>query len=212
MRDSSRRFEKRVLVRRASGNRSARKVIAVAFDGEKTEAEYFRGWSRRLGTVGIVLAPFYVKSGGNALFAVQASARLSKTEGPFDEMWCVCDVDDTSPQNLRSAKALAVRENVSLCLSCRCFEVWLALHWGPISLAEIKTERDAVALVAGCHDKYHARDKHIPFEVLFARTKQACDNAEWLSRQAMPNPATDVHQLVRKLLAVFDSRNKNFNG
>lgn len=194
-------FGPRGLERRTVKPRAPRKVTAVAYDGERTEAEYFRGWSRKLGTVGFVLAPFFVRSGGNAFKAVQACKKKIKSDGPFDEVWCVCDIDDTSTQDLAKAKALAHRENINLCLSSRCFEVWLALHWSRIPLAPIQNEEDAVALVSQYHRAYNSGCKEVPFEALFQRTKAACLHADWLDEQGYTNPATNVHLLVKKLFA-----------
>lgn len=208
MPEQPRRFSRQGLVRRSNVGRPTRRVIAVAFDGEKTEAEYFRGWARKLGTVGVVLTPFYVRSGGNAHAAVQACIKQAKADGPFDEVWCVCDVDDTSSQNLQSARALAKRENIELCLSSRCFEVWLALHWGKISLAGIQSEREAVALVTQHYSAYSVKDKQVPFELLFERTKAACDNADWLLQQSLQNPHTEVQRLVRKLMKMHADRTR----
>ncbi|MCJ2131575.1 RloB family protein [Methylobacterium sp. E-045] len=198
MAERSKRFVQRDLERRALKVRNPRKVTAVAYDGRRTEAEYFRGWQRKLGTIGMVLAPFYVRSGGNALKAVEACLVQSKSDGPFDEIWCVCDVDDTKSGDVQKAKALASRESINLCLSSRCFEVWLALHWCRISLASLQTEQEAINLVSQHHSAYSGKSKEVPFEVLFGKTRDACLHADWLAQQGLANPATDVHRLIRK--------------
>src|SRR4051794_10962650 len=81
------------LTRRAGRAPVRSHVAIVAYDGEKTEADYFRGWRRVLGTRGVVLKPFYVKSGGNAYHAVQESVKIAKADSDYDEFWCVCDLD-----------------------------------------------------------------------------------------------------------------------
>lgn len=199
-------FSPRGLERRAPKLRAPRKVTAVAYDGERTEADYFRGWSRKLGTVGFILAPFFVRSGGNAFKAVQACKKKIKSDGPFDEVWCVCDIDDTNITDLVKAKTFARRENINLCLSSRCFEVWLALHWSRIPLAPLQTEEDAVALVSQYHRAYNIGSKEVPFEVLFQRTEAACLHADWLTEQGHSNPTTDVHLLVKKLFTNTKNR------
>lgn len=186
---------------RREGNREAKQhTIIICYDGERTEADYFIGWRRQLGNVGVVVRPYLVKSGGNALEAVRASVDIKRADRDHDEFWCVCDVDDTSSQDLNEAIALAGREAVNLCLSRRSFEVWIALHWERIPTAEILTERQARSLVARYHADYEHGTKSIEFGVLFPRTPDAIVNAKWLAQQGLNNPATSVHLLVEKLL------------
>lgn len=208
MRDNGSRFEPRNLVRQKPKKRSSGRVIAVMYDGEKTEAEYFRGWSRKLGNVGVSIQPYFVKSGGNALVAVEACIDKIEKSGPFEEVWCVCDVDDTSKSNLDAAIKLAVKNNIKLCLSCRCFEVWLASHWEKISLACVLSEAEAISLVAKRHNLYGPKNKFIPFDLLFAMTEDACRNSEWLAQQSLQNPNTQVHILVRRLQKLYISKTR----
>lgn len=179
------------------------KVIGIAYDGERTEAEYFAGWRRVLGGAGVELRPFYVSSGGNALAAVQLT--LKQRDPGLDEIWCICDSDDTSHQDLTRAVQLANANDIRLCVSTRSFEVWLALHWGKISLASITNEKEAISLLRKHYKPYSARRKSIPFEILFPLSKSACENAEWLVKQNVDNPATQVHEIVRILIEISRS-------
>jgi hypothetical protein len=173
----------------------------IAYDGERTEAEYFKGWSRRLGTrSGVVLKPFYVASGGNALSAAREAYRRACADGDFDELWCVCDADDTPRADLQAAIEYAKSIGMRLCVSTRCFEVWLALHWERISLAAIQTEAQAIALVRRHHSRYGVDGKHVPFSELHPRVGDACRNATWLRERDLANPATNVDELVEMLL------------
>lgn len=188
-----------VAVRR--DKRQPKAVVGVAFDGERTEAEYFAGWRKRLGIANVSIMPFLVRSGGNALKAVRETKRLRDREGPFDELWCVCDCDDTAPEDVKQAVDQAARSSINLALSSRSFEVWLACHWAKISTACISCEADAVGLVQKFHAEYGAPSKTIPFSVLEPRTLDACANATWLSAQGCDNPSTNVHHLVSKLVS-----------
>lgn len=177
------------------------RTIVVCYDGEKTEAEYFVGWRRELSGVGVEVRPVFVDSGGNALHAVEAALVQKGADSEYDEYWCVCDVDDTSQDDLSRARQKAQAEGLALALSCRSFEVWLALHWQKISTAEITSEKEAVALVAKHHKKYSARLKIVPFEILLPRTDDAIANSTWLEHRGHSNPSTDVHKLVERLQA-----------
>lgn len=192
-------FGRRRRERRLGRAGSRNFTIVVCYDGERTEADYFIGWRRVLGNVGIVIKPYLIASGGNALHAVQASARIKKGDTEHDEFWCVCDVDDTPKGDLQEAKILAARSGISLGISTRSFEVWLALHWGKISTREITCRKEAIELVAAYHPSFGQRAKSIAFPVLLPRTDGALANAIWLEGRGLLNPATTVHALVAKL-------------
>ena len=110
------------------------------------------------------------------------------------------DVDDTPPEVVQQAQAVAAKRGVKLCLSVRCFEVWIALHFAR-SAAPVINEDEAVALVRRHLGDYHAGRKVAPFDRLYPLSADACDNADWLRAQDCGNPATGVGDLVRLLLA-----------
>lgn len=187
--------------RRVPGNRRGAPVMLIAYDGELTEHEYFKGWQRTLGRAGIDIAPIYVRSGGNVLSAVEAATKVARQDGGYDEFWCMCDVDDSSAADIASATALAAQMGMELCLSVRCFEVWIALHFARSS-RPITCEDDAIKIVQAHFPLYGGRrGKFVPFDLLRPLTGVALANAEWLGRQGCANPATDVGKLVVKLQA-----------
>lgn len=182
---------------RKNGRREVAKVVVVAYDGEATEASYFRGWKSELAS-SITLEPIYVRSGGNALSAVQAAVRVAKAKPEYDEFWCVCDIDDSSDRVVEQAKALAERSGIKLCLSRRSFEVWISLHYRRSDRA-ILTEAEAIALVRADYPEYSSKKKIVPFHILHPRTEKACENAQWLAGRGCGNPLTNVHELVIQL-------------
>ena len=170
----------------------------IAYDGEKTEDDYFRSWKLIIPPARLTLVPVFIKSGGNPLRAVDAAARKKKRMSGFAEFWCVCDCDGASAACIADAKAEAARQGIRLCLSDRCFEIWLALHWGR-SEKPILSETDAVELVQEFHPAYSATNKSVPFALLYPRTEQAISNGQWLNSRGHNNPSTSVHSIVRKL-------------
>ena len=199
------RFKKRSRGRRLGHSTSPVRTLVVYVDGEKTEAEYFRGWRRKLGSLGLDLRTFTIRSGGNVLEAVEASLKKMLADDEAEEFWCVCDVDDTTLSDLSKALAIARKHKMRVCLSRRSFEVWIALHWDRISTAEIANEQQARRLVATRFPAYRRGPKLVPFDVLFPLTDDAITNAEWLERQGCANPSTTVHELVRELLPLVSS-------
>ena len=174
-------------------------TIVVAYDGEKTEDDYFRGWKLVIPPSRLALIPIFVRSGGNALKAVTRAASEKRKMRDFAEFWCVCDCDDTSDDDLSQAVFLAQKEDIRLCLSNRCFEIWIALHFEKIS-KPITCEDEAIDAVKKHILTYGDNSKSLNFSVLLPKTSDAIENSLWLSDKAFKNPATNVHVLAKKLL------------
>lgn len=189
---------------RASTQRQRNKVVAIAVDGRKTENDYFKGWKRKLGNCGIVIKPMYVNSGGNPYKAVTELSSKISHDRDFDELWCVCDIDGASHENVEKARALAKRIGAELILSDRCFEIWIALHWERISLNKICCEKDAVDLVCKHYTEYSSVNKTVTFSTLYDRTSTAIANATWLEKQNCQNPSTNVHNLVERIMKLSE--------
>ena len=197
---------------RKPSSRSQR-IIVVAYDGKKTEAEYFSGWRRYVGYSGVALKPLYIKSGGNVLNLVRLAKRRAKEDRTYDEFWCVCDIDDTSPEDVRLAILSAQAEpKIRLAMSARSFEVWLALHWGRISLACVNCEDEAVQLIKQHYSGYSKKNKFVPFSIVRDLAISACENAQWLRERGCKNPLTDVDLLVCQFLGESVSHLKNRRG
>lgn len=172
--------------------------IGIAYDGELTEDAYFRGWKQVLSQASVSIFPTYVKSGGNPLEAVKAAAKLKRSQRDLAELWCVTDVDGCPPSVVTQAQTTATSAGIRLCLSNRCFEVWLAAHFGR-STKPINCEADAIELVANHETSYCSQNKTLSFSILFPRTDIAIANSEWMAAQGQVNPLTNVQDLVKKL-------------
>lgn len=188
----------RKLERKAAGRSANDYTIIVAYDGEKTEDSYFRGWQLILPPARLTLEPIFIRSGGNPLRAVEMASRHARRARDFAEFWCVCDVDDSTDQTLEQAFAQAAKHAIKLCLSRRSFEIWLLLHFERTDRA-ITSEADAVAQVAAHIPQYTRSSKVAPFYTLLPRTDAAVANGAWLDTRQTVNPSTQVHHLVRKL-------------
>lgn len=193
-------------MRRVAGNRPLRgvRIIVVACDGERTESDYFRSWRQVLGHTKLQVKPLNVRSGGNPYEAVRQSVKLASREDECVEFWCVTDVDNASSESVRKAEMLAQRHGLNLCLSKRCFELWIMLHWAKTSRV-ISSERDAIEQVRQYIDDYAERVKVAPFDLLFPRTEIAIANAAWLRETEFNDPMTDVDLLVQKFLNALGS-------
>lgn len=181
-----------------SGRTASDYSIAVAYDGEKTEDDYFRGWSLVIPPSRLTLVPILVNSGGSPLRAVERSARAFRGMKDVAEFWCVTDQDDADDACVEQAFQKAASSNIRLCLSTRCFEIWIALHFRKVDRA-VSSESEAIKLVQQDVPSYGVKRKIAPFVQLLPLTDQAVRNGEWLQSQQLNNPRTNVHPLVRKL-------------
>lgn len=185
-------------MRRLGNRKVGGHVVAVAYDGKNTESDYLSHWQILLGRGRFVLVPYFVSSGGNPLAAVKTAHRLAKKDGDIDELWCVCDIDETGDATVAAATAYAQANGIRLCLSNRSFEIWISLHFER-SDAPIVNEAEAVSLVERFFPNYGKNGKIADFAELLPRTDTAIANGHWLREQGLKNPATDVHELAERL-------------
>ena len=201
---------------RRSPQRSYKRSLLIQCEGSKTEPNYLdklceeRGMRHRL--------EVRVKrgKGQNAVVtltsAIAESKRRRQGERPYDEVWCVLDVEHAAHEaKLTEAIALARHHGIRLFLSNPSFEVWLIAHFE-------KTTRffengDAVeAYLSHTHwrkhfgSDYEKGDRQI-FTKLANRVSVALDNAAWVLETFHEsgscrdsNASTEVYQLVRELL------------
>ncbi|MFE1595098.1 RloB family protein [Nocardia sp. NPDC058705] len=107
--------------------------ILVFAEGISTECTYLNDWHRRYrDKVAVIIADH----AGSAPMSVVRAACLRKKsdfrkahrEGrPYDEYWCVIDVDEH--ENLAEALQMAKDNGIYVALSNPCLEVWFLLHF-----------------------------------------------------------------------------------
>lgn len=117
----------------------------------------------------------------------------------FDEVWCVCDVDEHP--HLDESRAKAAASGISVALSNPCFELWIWLH--------LHDQKQSIHR----HDLQHEvkkalalkNDKLIPFEKIRSGHETAVQRARELRRlakttqQARKNPSTNVDELTESI-------------
>jgi hypothetical protein len=143
-----------------------------------------------------------------AQFAVDRKAEASE---PYDEMWCVMDVE-TQAERASCEQALRkLKENhIEACLSNPAFEVWLLSHFQNTTHAYL--DCDAVIRDLTPHWKsrfgceYDKADPSI-FQRLSPLTAAAISNARWMREEHHSNrpilecnATTDVYRFVERLL------------
>jgi hypothetical protein len=132
-----------------------RRQILVFTEGLKTEPIYLTDWYRRhRERVLVKIDPFH----GARLQLVEAASRqraydvreAKRRRGdPYDEYWCVFDVDQHP--RLREAIEMAAASGISVALSNPCVELWFLLHFdnrqAPIDRHDVQ---DLAAARLGC--------------------------------------------------------------
>lgn len=143
--------------------------------------------------------------------AIQTRNSQKKFE-PYDQVWCVFDVEAKLTQparhGLMDAIRLAKSKKIHIALSNPCFELWLLLHHEDCTAW---TASDAVQ--RKCSQLNLVEDKHIQdVRGILSRHKQAKARAEALVQMhdqngtntlADRNPETTVHRLVDALFDAF---------
>jgi hypothetical protein len=201
-----RRNDERALARRAP-SRAPLPLMLIVCEGEVTEPQYLRGFSRAQGanTVRLhVQAP-----GGDPRALVERAVELRDDAAEqavrerdanlaYDEVWCVFDVDNHA--RLQAARELAERKEIGLAVSNPSFELWLILHFR--EQGAHLTSRRAAELLGK-----HIRDyrKHVRYEELSKGYPDAVDRAASLERRHLEagtdggNPSTGVYRLTERI-------------
>jgi hypothetical protein len=110
-----------------------RRSILVFTEGQKTEPIYLTHWHRLhresvIVTIdGFHASPMQLVEEAVAKRANDLRAARRGQGAPYDEYWCVFDVDEHP--RLDRALELAGRSGISIALSNPCFELWFLLHF-----------------------------------------------------------------------------------
>lgn len=113
-------------LRRAAPVREENPVLLIVCQGTVTEVEYFKHFR---------LATAVIKAIGVAydpLTLVQEAIRLrdgAKKDEPYEQVWCVFDKDDSSPEQFHAAIYTAANKGIEVAYSNQAFEFWLLLHF-----------------------------------------------------------------------------------
>jgi hypothetical protein len=130
----SRRPARQNSLRRSPPTRESRRLLVVC-GSEGNEARYIRGLNDQLknSAVSVKIA----EKGCAPLELIEWGLGLaSRSSAPYDELWCVVDVDEfiASGDNLgravrRAAQASSADLAITMVITNPCFELWLLLHF-----------------------------------------------------------------------------------
>jgi len=177
--------------------------ILVVTEGEVTEPEYIRGFTRiyRNLLVEIVIES---KAGSAPKTLVEAAKKLKKEAEKqadrkeddflkYDEVWCVFDVDEHP--NIPSAKEMARDNNIKLAISNPCFEIWLWLHFA--EQPGVQHRHELQKKMKQHIPSYSSKNKHVNYSDYKDGYETAVSRAKKLEEEV--NPSTSVWKLTEQI-------------
>lgn len=195
-------------LRRRGPSREPKHRILIVCEGKKTEPRYFRelqhSFRNRLVHVEVndeSGVPLTLVQRAEALRSdAEREAKLQRDANLlFDEIWCVCDVDEHP--HLTKACEQARERGISVALSNPCFELWALLHFREQTKAlhRHEAQRELKKLLGVKEDKL------IPLEKLHSGYEDAVRRAQALRKTAarteqhQRNPSTNVDELTEQI-------------
>jgi hypothetical protein len=192
-------------LRRRGPTRSPKPRFLIVCEGEVTEPRYFRQMRHLLKS----LIELEILPGGDPKILVERAVQRRKEADKaanqkhdsyltYDQVWCVCDVDEHS--RLNDALQQARDNGIDVALSNPCFELWALLHFQD-QTAYI--ERGTVQHLCRVHMPRY--NKELPCETLLERHPEAAERAVRLDQLHElqgthgGNPSTGVYRLVAEI-------------
>jgi hypothetical protein len=109
---------------RAAPRREENPVLLIVCQGEVTEVEYFKLATATVKAVGRAFDPEKLVQE-----AIDLRDAVRRSRYPYEQVWCVFDKDDSTPQQVHAAMQRAAAEGIEIAFSNQCFEFWLLLHF-----------------------------------------------------------------------------------
>lgn len=188
--------------RRTAGSRKPRKRLLLLLERRVTERIYFNGVKSLLRH-----GPAAIEIGGHSgepLGLVKAAIKQRRAStDPFDETWCVIDVEAPNPQpSLPEALRLAEQNQIHCALTNPCFELWLLWHFQDFRRTAVSDEM--CGIVSAHLPGYSDKAKSFDFAAVHPGIDQAHERARALDawhERLLPhaNPASSVWRLMDAL-------------
>ena len=124
--------KKTASLKRKNGRLEQRSRFLICTEGRVSEKIYVNGFKGDLGRSGpsIEIGRTHGEPLGLVRSAIVQKERERKLGDPFDQVWCIFDVEVPEPHaSFNEAVELARRENIRCGITNPCFELWLILHF-----------------------------------------------------------------------------------
>jgi len=208
---------KRQNYRKGSKKKPQRKRFLIVVEGVVTECEYINAIRRslRLSSVAIKIETGHTDPIGIVDSAKKLRKSALKTD-PYDEVWCVFDVEAKVTQNARPGLVEALdsarRSGISVAMSNPCFEICLLWHreerpgYTTSEAAQMRCREIGITDAKG-GKHLQDLDNLIRNDYLAAKAR-ACNSEAVHDRNQNEtpedrNPSSGVYRLVDAILAAF---------
>jgi transposase InsO family protein len=206
--------------RRSSFRKPQRTKILVVVEGRVTEPEYIAAVkrSRRMDSIEVLVEQGHTDPIGIVNHAKARRRQAGRTD-PFDQVWCVFDVEAKLTQQarhgLREALDSATRADISIALSNPCFEIWLLWHradqTGQIDSHAVQRRCVEVGITHPEGGKHILDGDSLVGSCFGAATTRARDADRTHDRNGAEtpedrNPSSGVYRLIEAIYAAFPAR------
>lgn len=184
--------------KRKVNTREIRQRFLIVCEGEKTEPSYFKRFRVPKNVVIVDVQGL----GENPSRLVSSAEELASQED-YDQVWCVFDRDDWSPQDFNRAIAKAKKLKYGVAYSNEAFELWYVLHFEFLNTGIPR--KDYCKKLTTLMGKKYEKNSPTIYDDLVEHQSVAIKNAARLLSQYSPanpgkdNPSTTVHLLVQAL-------------
>jgi hypothetical protein len=205
---------------RKFGKQSQTKKFLVVAEGAVTEREYIEAVkrSRRMRSVEVLIETGHTDPIGIVKQAKARHNEASKTD-PFDQVWCIFDVEAKLTQQarfgLQEALDAARRSKIRCAVSNPCFEIWLLWHsvdhanW----IASDAVQRRCKELgITQVEDEKHIQDANGLVRNYCQTARDRASNVEQMherdgkTNREDRNPSSLMYQLIDAIYAAFPPR------
>lgn len=201
--------------------RPIKTTILIIGEGQKTEPNYF--FELRLeddvtARFSVTVKKGHGRSPEQVIEEILSHKQRAENRGEYyDEVWCVLDVEGPDKrESLERAMAVARQNDITLCLSNPCFEVWLLAHF--VRQSRAYNDCDSIIVQLNnhwqrlCGQNYRKNDEHI-YSRVSSLTQTAIENAKQvreidhldITNTSDANSSTEVYKLVSYLIGSVDS-------
>ena len=200
---------------RKTDMRKERITFLIVCEGQKTERIYFGKYRERNSGL-IIFTPNTTVTDPINLVKFTLN-QINKYDLDFehgDRAWCVFDTDKNTNENINQARLIAEKNNINLCMSNPCFELWYLLHY---CYFDQKISNIDLQKTLEKHIQNYDKLKDY-FNSLLEKRNIAIDNAKKLIKKhqaektmllsVKSNPSTQVVGLVEEILKVIEQNKK----
>jgi hypothetical protein len=190
--------------------RRQKKIILVGAEGDnQTERNYLTSFNSKQNEYRIIIATGIHTDPEGVVNDLVKSAKKSELDEDYGDMKvCLMDVDYLKNRKIKLQKAIEIseKENVKLCLSNPCFEIWFLLHYRYSTRQYLSNNEIVKELQQYIPDYKKSKDI---FDTLWPNLDEAIKNAKKLEENHIRNnvksrlekiPSSEVYGLIEILL------------